>query len=139
MASRSFRIYSVSLAVIGSVLIMHCLIFLLAPFKSQYSLLPAVSVLVLFFIVFFLSAGIVLFLWARKRPAGMASDFVLDRVFQARGLWILLVVLSSTGTVLHVLAKYYLTNLYRSEEHTSELQSLMRISYAVFCLKKKKY
>src|SRR3546814_3231069 len=27
----------------------------------------------------------------------------------------------------------------RSEEHTSELQSLMRISYAVFCLKKKKY
>src|SRR3546814_1097993 len=27
----------------------------------------------------------------------------------------------------------------RSEEHTSELQSLMRISYAVFCLKKKQY
>src|SRR3546814_5021927 len=29
--------------------------------------------------------------------------------------------------------------LARSEEHTSELQSLMRISYAVFCLKKKKH
>src|SRR3546814_9719930 len=29
-------------------------------------------------------------------------------------------------------------NFFRSEEHTSELQSLMRISYAVFCLKKKK-
>src|SRR3546814_1084098 len=29
--------------------------------------------------------------------------------------------------------------LVRSEEHTSELQSLMRISYAVFCLKKNKY
>src|SRR3546814_8741497 len=28
--------------------------------------------------------------------------------------------------------------IHRSEEHTSELQSLMRISYAVFCLKKKK-
>src|SRR3546814_2360830 len=28
--------------------------------------------------------------------------------------------------------------IYRSEEHTSELQSLMRISYAVFCLKKKR-
>src|SRR3546814_4151821 len=28
---------------------------------------------------------------------------------------------------------------FRSEEHTSELQSLMRISYAVFCLQKKKY
>src|SRR3546814_5490651 len=31
-----------------------------------------------------------------------------------------------------------LAHLARSEEHTSELQSLMRISYAVFCLKKKK-
>src|SRR3546814_1084786 len=30
-------------------------------------------------------------------------------------------------------------SLNRSEEHTSELQSLMRISYAVFCLKKKNY
>src|SRR3546814_1640494 len=30
------------------------------------------------------------------------------------------------------------TAVTRSEEHTSELQSLMRISYAVFCLKKKK-
>src|SRR3546814_6719551 len=29
------------------------------------------------------------------------------------------------------------TSISRSEEHTSELQSLMRISYAVFCLKKK--
>src|SRR3546814_1140346 len=29
-------------------------------------------------------------------------------------------------------------SILRSEEHTSELQSLMRISYAVFCLKKKK-
>src|SRR3546814_7873979 len=29
-------------------------------------------------------------------------------------------------------------SFFRSEEHTSELQSLMRISYAVFCLKKKK-
>src|SRR3546814_8650549 len=31
------------------------------------------------------------------------------------------------------------TQTARSEEHTSELQSLMRISYAVFCLKKKKH
>src|SRR3546814_1633538 len=30
------------------------------------------------------------------------------------------------------------SHVLRSEEHTSELQSLMRISYAVFCLKKKK-
>src|SRR3546814_7626490 len=32
----------------------------------------------------------------------------------------------------------YWAGMMRSEEHTSELQSLMRISYAVFCLKKKK-
>src|SRR3546814_10597632 len=32
-----------------------------------------------------------------------------------------------------------LINPARSEEHTSELQSLMRISYAVFCMKKKKH
>src|SRR3546814_10041803 len=36
------------------------------------------------------------------------------------------------GTIAIQLAKHL-----RSEEHTSELQSLMRISYAVFCLKKK--
>src|SRR3546814_3202383 len=32
----------------------------------------------------------------------------------------------------------FVHHILRSEEHTSELQSLMRISYAVFCLKKKK-
>src|SRR3546814_8461118 len=37
-----------------------------------------------------------------------------------------------------VMAYSTLSQLGRSEEHTSELQSLMRISYAVFCLKKKK-
>src|SRR3546814_19351140 len=33
----------------------------------------------------------------------------------------------------------FIFHIQRSEEHTSELQSLMRISYAVFCLKKKIY
>src|SRR3546814_4080562 len=33
--------------------------------------------------------------------------------------------------------RWQFTRIVRSEEHTSELQSLMRISYAVFCLKKK--
>src|SRR3546814_4155328 len=41
------------------------------------------------------------------------------------------------GYVGHNQATTALRN-FRSEEHTSELQSLMRISYAVFCLKKKK-
>src|SRR3546814_4903198 len=39
------------------------------------------------------------------------------------------------ATILPTAAEVFET---RSEEHTSELQSLMRISYAVFCLKKKK-
>src|SRR3546814_10590528 len=45
-------------------------------------------------------------------------------------LWASLAILLRRRAFLHL-------NL-RSEEHTSELQSLMRISYAVFCLKKKK-
>src|SRR3546814_1777875 len=36
------------------------------------------------------------------------------------------------------LYEFSMPEVWRSEEHTSELQSLMRISYAVFCLKKKK-
>src|SRR3546814_2756313 len=39
-------------------------------------------------------------------------------------------------SVLVIASASYVTRI-RSEEHTSELQSLMRISYAVFCLKKK--
>src|SRR3546814_10302353 len=40
------------------------------------------------------------------------------------------------GLVLHLIG---FVEAVRSEEHTSELQSLMRISYAVFCLQKKKH
>src|SRR3546814_1318822 len=46
------------------------------------------------------------------------------------------------GSGLSPLAQWIVVPLiafWRSEEHTSELQSLMRISYAVFCLKKKKH
>src|SRR3546814_8168693 len=44
--------------------------------------------------------------------------------------------------ITEVLRHYRVSSLegaHRSEEHTSELQSLMRISYAVFCLKKKNH
>src|SRR3546814_7979130 len=43
-----------------------------------------------------------------------------------------------TDTALELGVSANITGAYRSEEHTSELQSLMRISYAVFCLKQKK-
>src|SRR3546814_6755932 len=45
--------------------------------------------------------------------------------------------LSERPTVLHPDREALWAGERRSEEHTSELQSLMRISYAVFCLKKK--
>src|SRR3546814_497528 len=44
----------------------------------------------------------------------------------------------SWGSILSDGFSYIRNTPWRSEEHTSELQSLMRISYAVFCLKKKK-
>src|SRR3546814_3977143 len=48
-------------------------------------------------------------------------------------------VLLVLGAAVHVVrAGHWFTWPNRSEEHTSELQSLMRISYAVLCLKKKK-
>src|SRR3546814_4792021 len=50
--------------------------------------------------------------------------------------WFVLIVLLGGLRVLRRMVREAVP-LYRSEEHTSELQSLMRISYAVFCLKKK--
>src|SRR3546814_8332727 len=50
----------------------------------------------------------------------------------------LLLKLAATGAALHHTDRNTLHRVKRSEEHTSELQSLMCISYAVFCLKKKK-
>src|SRR3546814_1913751 len=46
--------------------------------------------------------------------------------------------LGSSFTVRKISFGEGVERVFRSEEHTSELQSLMRISYAVFCLKKKK-
>src|SRR3546814_3649012 len=47
---------------------------------------------------------------------------------------------AETGVLVGFVSTFSTSVVYssRSEEHTSELQSLMRISYAVFCLKKKK-
>src|SRR3546814_5182446 len=48
------------------------------------------------------------------------------------------VILDDLHAAFVVIGKNGLSPVARSEEHTSELQSLMRISYAVFCLNKKK-
>src|SRR3546814_5382818 len=62
---------------------------------------------------------------AAKRPAA----FLLENVKNLMS--------HDKGNTFRVIKKVLEEEL-RSEEHTSELQSLMRISYAVFCLKKKK-
>src|SRR3546814_10246609 len=58
-----------------------------------------------------------------QTPAGSVKPDYRTPIGRARGL----------GS-----AKSGTAHFWRSEEHTSELQSLMRTSYAVFCLKKKK-
>src|SRR3546814_7127288 len=50
----------------------------------------------------------------------------------------LITVLSLAPSILVMMTSFTRIVVVRSEEHTSELQSLMRISYAVFCLKKKR-
>src|SRR3546814_3935787 len=73
--------------------------------------------------------------WRRVRP-------VVGRLL-AYAFLVMLAVLLVVAIVVAILiglgaAALPLAILGRSEEHTSELQSLMRISYAVFCLNKKK-
>src|SRR3546814_5252889 len=63
----------------------------------------------------------------------VVSDATLNRFFAFHVIAIPLVLIGLVAA--HIVA---LHEVGRSEEHTSELQSLMRISYAVFCLKKKK-
>src|SRR3546814_6222161 len=55
-----------------------------------------------------------------------------------RGVWPRFQQFAAIGLVGFICARVSEDPADRSEEHTSELQSLMRISYAVFCLKKKK-
>src|SRR3546814_7548097 len=67
----------------------------------------------------------------RSRPRHLADDRLDARRQQPRRL-------GDRDDSLLVRGPVYPPAAHRSEEHTSELQSLMRISYAVFCLKKKK-
>src|SRR3546814_1511344 len=72
----------------------------------------------------------------RRNLAGLAVDLVEGDLAQEESLD---GALKGCEALFHVAADYRIwARRPRSEEHTSELQSLMRISYAVFCLKKKK-
>src|SRR3546814_20316741 len=97
--------------------------------------------LLCYFIVFF-------FLMIRRPPRSTRTDtlFPYTTLFRSLGsLTFMVVFLHWLTKLAKVAAGIGLANRKpctvsqpRSEEHTSELQSLMRISYAVFCLKKKK-
>src|SRR3546814_2936395 len=76
------------------------------------------------------------FLMIRRPPRSTRTDtlFPYTTLFRSQQLkrW------HADDEVVRKLDEVSGIGLLRSEEHTSELQSLMRISYAVFCLKKKK-
>src|SRR3546814_10786047 len=76
---------------------------------------------------------------------GPVPEGASERLIRAGGLIVFTVGFWATAAIPEVLTAivfFLIAMLFaiapRSEEHTSELQSLMRISYAVFCLKKKK-
>src|SRR3546814_2057068 len=66
------------------------------------------------------------------------NDALGEEVAQSIGGLFVHVDITDEQSVLDGFAKARAAHGQRSEEHTSELQSLMRISYPVFCLKKKK-
>src|SRR3546814_8827435 len=76
--------------------------------------------------------------WRRMAEAGPTESEVRDAKTYLIGSFP--ISLDSTGSIAATLVAMQRYDLGpdRSEEHTSELQSLMRISYAVFCLHKKK-
>src|SRR3546814_15605716 len=88
-------------------------------------------VLYVFLIIFF-------FLMIRRPPRSTRTDtlFPYTTLFRSAACILLHAHALSGSHRLPCRLDYH--SIRRSEEHTSELQSLMRISYAVFCLKKKK-
>src|SRR3546814_8128024 len=110
---------------------------------SQF-LSPSLSVSNLFFFMALLlslrwSCRLFFFLMIRRPPRSTRTDTLFPYTTLFRSHRLDLVV----GDVDHGRAELAMQardlHPHRSEEHTSELQSLMRTSYAVFCLKKKKH
>src|SRR3546814_35976 len=88
----------------------------------------------------FLARGSRLGAWPSQASHDLASGPVADPAACAEDRYASRSPLTVAGTAADSSPHSLLSPLkgHRSEEHTSELQSLMRISYAVFCLKKKK-
>src|SRR3546814_2265080 len=70
-------------------------------------------------------------------PRSLVEAAAIDGAGPAKRFWTIVFPLLSPTTFFLLVVNIVYAFFDRSEEHTSELQSLMRISYAVFCLKKK--
>src|SRR3546814_9239112 len=81
----------------------------------------------------------IFFLMIRRPPRSTRTDtlFPYTTLFRSAQQVALLTKLATGSRTPWVMTSCPAWSSCRSEEHTSELQSLMRISYAVFCLKKK--
>src|SRR3546814_2110398 len=87
------------------------------------------------------------FVWVAITGSGTLLNFIFGFFLSSAALWIVRGEMSAPSywgrlrrvfsLILLFLKELALSAYKRSEEHTSELQSLMRTSYAVFCLKKK--
>src|SRR3546814_3902681 len=73
----------------------------------------------------------------RRRQLGRRMADIDPNSAKAKDIDVLMEQARKAGDLLKALSHESRLLILRSEEHTSELQSLMRISYAVFCLKKK--
>src|SRR3546814_7117298 len=73
----------------------------------------------------------------RDNPGLIGADLAKTRSFRRGKAWIAILCMAGVVTLAALEVMPIGAAAIRSEEHTSELQSLMRISYAVFCLKKK--
>src|SRR3546814_9102224 len=109
-----------------------CCDILIVVFLVLYSVLSLLLVY-LYFILFFV-------LMIRRPPRSTRTDtlFPYTTLFRSCRPLACPIPLSVKSSFRHSLPWGSFSLPGRSEEHTSELQSLMRISYAVFCLKKKK-
>src|SRR3546814_3284339 len=72
------------------------------------------------------TSGPIRIMWEQLADLGPHERYVVDST-----------TMTAAKAADEILAAHHAGRLHRSEEHTSELQSLMRNSYAVFCLKKK--
>src|SRR3546814_4324624 len=84
-------------------------------------------------------AGFGAFLYLEVLDASFSFDGVIGAFALSNNLFIIAIGLGIGAMFVRSMTIFLVKQgTLRSEEHTSELQSLMRISYAVFCLKKKK-